>query len=102
MVTILLTNRKSSKAVGPDKIPNQVRKYAANETAPYLYAIFRQSLTTVSGVLPEEWVKANIAPAFKKGNRHLPENYRPISLTCVCTKLLEHIYHLQAYGKSFW
>ena len=36
-------------------------------------------------------VKANIAPAFEKGNHHLPANYKPISLTCVCAKLLEHI-----------
>ena len=35
--------------------------------------------------------KANVAPVFKKGDRHSPANYRPISLTCVCAKLLEHI-----------
>ena len=88
-VTKLLTNLNSSKAVGPDKIPNQVLKYAAKDIAPYLRATFTQSLTT--GELPDDWVKANIAPAYKKGNRHLPANYRPISLTCVCAKLLEHI-----------
>ena len=27
----------------------------------------------------------------KKGDQHSPANYRPISLTCVCAKLLEHI-----------
>ena len=43
-------------AAGPDKIPNQVLKYAANGIAPYLHAIFRQSLTT--GELPEDWVEA--------------------------------------------
>ena len=36
-------------------------------------------------------VEANVAPVFKKGDRHSPANYRPISLTCVCAKLLEHI-----------
>ena len=30
---------------------------------------------------------------FKKGERSNPENYRPISLTCVCNKILEHIIH---------
>ena len=43
------------------------------------------------GKLPDDWVEANVAPVFKKGDRHFPANYRPISLTCVCTKLLEHI-----------
>jgi len=32
-----------------------------------------------------------VAPVFKKGNTNLAENYRPISLTCVCCKILEHI-----------
>ena len=30
-------------------------------------------------------------PYLKKGDRHLPENYRPVSLTCVLSKLQEHI-----------
>ena len=54
--------------------------------------IFNQSLT--SGNLPDDWFTANIMPIFKKGNRSSPLNYRPISLTAVCCKVLEHIiYH---------
>ena len=33
----------------------------------------------------------NICPLFKKGDRALACNYRPVSLTCVSCKLLEHI-----------
>ena len=44
-----------------------------------------------TGKLPDDWVEANVAPVFKKGDRHSPANYRPISLTCVCAKILEHI-----------
>jgi hypothetical protein len=29
--------------------------------------------------------------SFKKGDKHLPENYRPVSFTSVPCKLLEHI-----------
>ena len=44
-----------------------------------------------TGKLPKEGVEANVAPVFKKRDRHTASNYRPISLTCVCAKLLEHI-----------
>ena len=43
------------------------------------------------GDQPEDWVSANISPVFKKGDVHLAENYRPVSLTSVSCKLLEHI-----------
>ena len=44
-----------------------------------------------SGKLPSDWRSANISPVFKKGDSHLAENYRPVSLTSVSCKLLEHI-----------
>ena len=43
------------------------------------------------GVIPSIWKNANVTPVFKKGGRDLAENYRPVSLTCVCCKILEHI-----------
>src|SRR5262249_2977322 len=54
-----------------------------------LCMIFSASLS--SGMVPEDWRKANVSPIYKKGSRHDPCNYRPISLTsCVC-KVLERI-----------
>ena len=38
-----------------------------------------------------EWSLANICSLFKKGDRSLACNYRPVSLTCIPCKLLEHI-----------
>ena len=54
-----------------------------------LRSIFEHSIQT--GKLPDEWVEANVAPVFKKGDRYTASNYRPIFLTCVYAKLLEHI-----------
>ena len=34
---------------------------------------------------------ANICPLYKKGDRALPSNFRPVSLTYVPCKMLEHI-----------
>ena len=88
----LLNDLDVNKAPGPDKIPNRILKYCATEIAQILQLIFNQSLT--SGNLPDDWLTANITPIFKKGNRLSPLNYRPISLTAVCCKVLEHIiYH---------
>ena len=62
---------------------NLILKNAANEISPFLKIIFDQSLQT--GKLPDDWVEA------QKRGLHSPANYRPMSLTCVCAKLLEHI-----------
>jgi hypothetical protein len=43
------------------------------------------------GELPDDWKKANVVPVYKKGSKMKPSNYRPISLTCVACKIMEHI-----------
>ena len=58
----------------------------------YNKVIFTQSLDT--GVLPSDWLLANVCPVFKEGNRTNVANYQPISLTSICSKIMEHIlYH---------
>ena len=64
-------------------------KETSNEMAPILTFIFQASLLQSS--VPSDWKKANIVPLFKKGDRTVPNNYRPVSLTCICSKILEHI-----------
>jgi len=85
----LLQNLKPSKAPGPDKIPTRLLKELAFEFAPSLAVVFKASLG--QGQLPQEWKHANVVPIYKKGDRSSPLNYRPVSLTCVCCKILEHI-----------
>jgi retron-type reverse transcriptase len=57
--------------------------------APVLTQIFQISLT--SGIVPNDWKHAIVAPVYKKGPKSKPNNYRPISLTCIASKLMEHI-----------
>ena len=59
------------------------------ELAHALTVIFNQSVD--SGSLPTEWTKGNVTPIYKKSNKNQAENYRPVSLTCVACKVLEHI-----------
>jgi hypothetical protein len=85
----LLQNLNPYKAAGPDNIKPIILKTLAPEIAPILTTIFIKSLE--SGVVPSDWRNANVSPIFKKGSRYDPSNYRPISLTCIACKLLEHI-----------
>jgi len=85
----LLKEINPAKACGPDAIPNMLLKNCADAIAPSLADIFQLSLD--SGSLPDDWRKANISSIYKKGDRHQAANYRPVSLTSVCCKLLEHV-----------
>ena len=85
----LLKNLKPGKAAGPDKLKPLLLKELRDEIAPIIKVIFEKSLQT--GKLPSEWVTANVMPVFKKGDKSLVANYRPISLTCILCKVLEHI-----------
>lgn len=85
----LLQKLNPNKAAGPDNIRPKILKELAIEIAPILTIIFRRSLET--GEVPPDWRSANVSPVYKKGDRYKAENYRPISLTCICCKLMEHI-----------
>jgi hypothetical protein len=67
----------------------RVLKELDTEIVPILTLIFQISLE--SGVVPSDWKTAHVAPVYKKDPKYNPENYRPISLTCMCCKLLELI-----------
>ena len=76
-----------SKSCGPDNCHPFFLKECAEEIYLPLTDIFQKSLS--SGVIPDDWKKANITCIFKKGNKQDPGNYRPVSLTSVICKLLE-------------
>ena len=85
----LLKGLNPSKALGPDELHPRVPKELATELGPVFAHLFQQSIDT--GETSKEWSLANIFPLFKKSDRSLVCNYRPVSLTCVPCKLLEHI-----------
>ena len=51
--------------------------------------IFTKSLA--EGTLPQHWKEGNITPIFKKDQKLLPGNYRPVSLTSVACKMMEKL-----------
>ena len=84
----LLDQLKPQKASGHDCIPNRVLKQLSDVLSPVLSALFNQSVT--AGEIPLKWKHTLVAPVYKKEDKHLASNYRPVSLTVVCCKLLEH------------
>lgn len=78
-----------NKSQGPDQIHAKILFELRNEIVKPLTKLFKLSLD--SGVVPQDWRDANVAPLHKKGSREKPENYRPVSLTCIIGKILESI-----------
>ena len=85
----LLRNLNPRKASGPDQVPARLLKELADELAPLLTIVFKKCLKY--GETPHIWLSANVTAIFKKGDRFKASNYRPVSLTCLCCKVLEHI-----------
>ena len=88
-VFLLLDRMNPHKATGPDGISAQILKVLAEEIAPILSLLFQASLD--QGTVPQKWKEAHVVPIFKKGDKNKAANYRPISLTSICSKCLEHI-----------
>lgn len=88
----LLEKLNPSKACGPDKISTGVLKEASLETSPILPDIFNRSILT--GDVPSSWRKGNIVAVYKgKGRKYHAAYYRPVSMTSVPCKILEHVIH---------
>ena len=84
-----LQNLNPNKARGPDKMSPRLLKIVATEIAPALAFLFQQSFDTTT--TPTQWKQALVSAIYKSGSKADPSNYRPISLTCLCCKIMEHI-----------
>ena len=90
-VRTLLEAIKPHKATGPDGIPARLLTDYAADLAPVLSHIYQASLN--QGRVLADWKQAWVITVFKKGARNSPSNYRPISITSIACKTLEHIIH---------
>jgi len=87
-----------NKSVGPDRIPGEIIKMGGEAMIPYLARLLE--ITMNNGTLPEDWKRATVVPIHKGGDRSLVTNCRPISLTSVVCKQMEHA--LASYLRQVW
>ena len=80
-----------NKACGPDQIPGSVLKKCEFVLVPILLIFFQISYS--SGIVPDKMKEASVVALFKSGDRGQPNNYRPVSLTPIITKIFESIMH---------
>ena len=75
--------------MGTDNIGPKVLKQCALALYVPLHHLFNLSLS--QQVIPTEWKCHAITPIHKSGDRSLVKNYRPISLLCCVSKVLESL-----------
>ena len=88
-ISRIISGLKDDCAVGWDNISNKILKRFKHIFVPLLTHIFRICLS--KGVFPRCLKKAVVIPIYKSGSRELVNNYRPISLLPVMSKVLEKI-----------
>ena len=92
----LLTGLDVSKSSGPDGISAKMLKYTAVSITPSITQLFNLSIR--SGRVPRDWKLSSVVPIPKSGRSHSPDNYRPISLLSVLSKVLEKHIHALIYS----
>ena len=89
-----LVSLNPNKAMGVDCIGPKVLKTCA--IALYLPIHHLFSLCTSQHKFPDEWKIHRITPIFKSGDKSNLKNYRPISLLCCISKVLERIFMIRS------
>ena len=80
---------KINSVPGPDGMTGELLTNYASVISEPLAALFTKSLT--EGSVPTLLKRAAVVPIYKGGDRSLPSNYRPVSLTPILMKVMEKI-----------
>ena len=92
----IIIGMKSKFSTGIDGIPAFLLKHLPLNILYTLSFIF--NLTLASGTFITSFETAKVTPIFKKGNRKPTENYRPITLLPVFSKISEKIVRSRLYS----
>lgn len=73
-----ISTLKKEKALGPDKISNEILMASKEHLTPILCNLFNEIVQ--SETIPTQWTESTIILLYKKGDKYDMSNYRPISL----------------------
>ena len=88
-VCFCLSKLKNNKGPGPDEILNEIIFCAKDILAPFFQRIFQYIFK--NHLFPNEWRKSIIKPIFKRGEINNCNNYRPIALSSLLSKVLTNV-----------
>jgi len=78
---------------GPDLLSNRMLKREMYAFSKLLKPLINESIS--QGIFPEVLKEANVIPVYKKGPKNNLDNYRPISLLPVLSKVYEKVLNSQ-------
>ena len=91
----MIKNLEANKSHGHDMLSIRMVKLCGESIYKPLNLIFKSCLETDQ--FPSDWKKANVVPVFKKGDKQLLKNYRPISLLTIIGKIFERLLYNQMF-----
>ena len=80
-----ITQLNSSEAGQSADIATKIIKQMSNIFADFILSSFNQSVA--NSIFPSSLKNADITPVFKKGDRNLKDNYRPVSILSSISKI---------------
>ena len=92
----IIENLDNKFSSGDDDISNVIVKLSSNITIPYLTQVINKSFE--EGMFPDDLKKAKVIPLHKDGSKLDENNYRPISLLIVWSKIIERALFIRIYA----
>ena len=90
----IISRLDPNEAHGHDMLSIRMTKLCGSSICKPLSIIFKDCLSKAKW---NEWKKANVVLVHKKVNKQSLENYRPISLLPICSKILERLIYNEMF-----